>query len=168
MKTKICLIAICNAMLIGVSCSKDTVPDVSEETVDPAYNAVVLSPQQLRANLESFFEIGDLEIVPCEARQIVSRLNNEPAVIRKLDVFQIKEVDITIEAESIDIFAVELKNKIDGVSEYLVSTTYIPDAYREEGKEVTVSGDVSSCRLMFSAPNIRTAPINIFELTSIK
>jgi hypothetical protein len=173
MKTKkiFFTIAVCSVMLLGVSCSDENVLATSgvdnESSSDENKNE--LSSQKLRDNLSSFFNIGLFEVIPCEDKQVLGTLENEPAIVKRFNVFDIEDVDIRVEAESIDtfVFVLENTNKYDGIDEHLISRKMLPDEYRIDGLEVKISGDITNCRFRFSAPHIKTRPLNILELTSI-
>jgi hypothetical protein len=45
----------------------------------------------------------------------------------------------------------------------------IPSKYRIDGTSVLISGNITNClQVVCSAPNIKLAPSNLFELTTIK
>ncbi|MDR0734090.1 MAG: hypothetical protein LBF08_08600 [Dysgonamonadaceae bacterium] len=98
-------------------------------------------------------------------------LVNEPATVRRNNIFQTigKDIFIDIEAESIDTFAFELQNMYEKVMPCPIVARYpVPEAYRVDGLQVRISGDVTNCSVIMSAPNARYMPANIFELSSIE
>jgi hypothetical protein len=113
----------------------------------------------------------NITYMPCPDKQTVKILENEPAIVRRNNIFQTegKDISITIQAASIDTFAFELQNQYEGVMPCPVVSRYpIPEKYRIDGLEVKISGEITNCFVVVSAPYIRAMPNNIFELTSIK
>jgi hypothetical protein len=108
---------------------------------------------------------------PCTDKQTVKVLDNEPAIVRRNNIFRTegKELSIHIDAVSVDTFAFEIRNSYEGVMPLPVVSRYrVPEEYRIDGLEVKISGEITNCYVRFSAPDIRSIPRNIFELTSIK
>ncbi|MDR2691015.1 MAG: hypothetical protein LBB73_01745, partial [Dysgonamonadaceae bacterium] len=108
---------------------------------------------------------------PCRDKRTVKVLDDEPATVRRNNVFQTKDKDISIsiDAASIDTFAFELQNEYKDVSSRPVVSRYpVPEKYRIDGLKVKINGEITNCYVGFSAPYIRTIPQNIFELTSIR
>jgi hypothetical protein len=108
---------------------------------------------------------------PCRDRKTVKTLDNEPAIVRRRNVFGGggSEISIYIDAVSIDTFAFEIQNRYEGVMPVpLVSRYRVPEAYRTDGLEVRISGEVTNCFVLPSAPAVDYMPQNIFELTSIQ
>jgi hypothetical protein len=142
-------------VLFFFACSNDTPPENSEETI----------------RYERSPGMVDVIYTPCVDKQTVKELDNEPATVRRNNVFQTEEseISIKIEAASIDTFAFELQNNYEDVMPCPVISRYpVPEKYRIDGLNVTISGKITNCHVLLSSPNARYTPQNIFELTSIK
>jgi hypothetical protein len=108
---------------------------------------------------------------PCADKQTVKVFDNEPAIVRRNNIFRTegKELSVHIDAVSIDTFAFEIPNRYEGVMPLPIVSRYrVPEEYRTDGLEVKISGEITNCFVGLSAPYIKSMPQNIFELTSIK
>jgi hypothetical protein len=141
------------------------VPDLSDTRLSP-FNLFEctfiyeLNPDIVAINCE-----------PCTEKQTVKILDDEPAIVRRNNIFRTegKELSIHIGAASVDTFAFELQNRYESVMPLPVISRYrVLEEYRIDGLEVKISGEITNCFVGLSAPYIKFMPQNIFELTAIK
>jgi hypothetical protein len=113
-----------------------------------------------RKNYLQFIEYKVSECVSCDEKKVIKILNEEPAYLRKGCFEHVGRVDT---------FYFELINYYDGIFS-LFPCNEIPKEYRNEGMSVFISGNITNCQELGGCiePNIKLAPINIFELTIIK
>ena len=100
--------------------------------------------------------------ISCEDKRIIKVLEDEPVFVRKRCFDHVGRTDA---------FCFELVNRhFDLSGSSLFPFEVIPKQYRKEGLSVYISGNVISCMVSggCSEPNIRLAPIHLFELKSIK
>jgi len=115
----------------------------------------------------SFFSCGvkgENESPLCENMVILKKMNGEPAIIRK-GCFQHLERE--------EGFFFELVNRHEEFFAHnggIFPIGEIPQEFRKEGISVTVSGNVTSCKVAGGCiePHISLAYIHLFELISIK
>jgi hypothetical protein len=95
---------------------------------------------------------------------IIQIIENESVIVRKHLLTQ-EEMD---RHGIVDSFAFELQpQKYAGISESVIPCSRIPDEYRIEGINVTISGNITDRLAGHSEPNARFRPDNIIELKSI-
>jgi hypothetical protein len=97
----------------------------------------------------------DNNCASCEGKEIIKILIDEPAHVRQCPRDPI-------------VFSFELNNQYEGIFGILPCNE-IPLEYRIDGTPVLISGNITNClQIVCGAPNIKLAPSNLFELTTIK
>ena len=109
----------------------------------------------------------DSDSIPCENKEILKILNDEPVIVRKQCFEHIGNIDA---------FYFELVNQhVEFISDFgIFPAGVIPQEYRKEGLSVYICGDVTNCAIStvgcFNTEYYRLRPftLHIFELNSIK
>ncbi|MDR0413718.1 MAG: hypothetical protein LBH61_07965 [Dysgonamonadaceae bacterium] len=113
----------------------------------------------------------DVIYAPCKDKQVTEVLDQYPAIVRQHNVFQTDGDDLTIyiQAANIDTFAFELpvRYAYSGYPTFMISRYRVPEAYRVDGLEVAISGDVTNCFVSVGSPTRGVLPVYLFELTDI-